>query len=204
MKNLVTKFSGYVLLLIGAALLACQMVSTPSFREELPIGSSLKGGTKDVVLLPAGTEMPTGGVLVGTQPDGGTLVVDLPDDVTVTAQPNGGTLVVEHPARRGAIETASDVATATGAAGMPYAGLVGGGLSIIGTILAFFTGRKDKKLTIQSAVDLFEKLKPKIELMRDDEDLKAFLESNAETGKFAAEIKALYDKLHDTEKKAQN
>ena len=125
---------------------------------------------------------------------------DLPPGAVVESTRDDGVRVVMVPAVKGGIDQAADAAAVAGAAGVPWAGVASGALSIIGIIGTFFT-RRDKRLTLESGIDLFAELRPKVASMTDEEDLKLFLVDWAGKNKFAGDVKNLYDRLHAAMKK---
>ena len=99
-----------------------------------------------------------------------------------------------EPGKRGVITQIAEGATAAGGVGVPFAGLAGTALGIIGGIGAWFSNKK-RKHTLKSTVELIERLKPKVAEMTGSEDLKNLIVNVTGNTKYGEALKKAHAAL---------
>ena len=95
---------------------------------------------------------------------------------------------------KGVVTQLADGANVAGAVGIPYAGLAGSAIGILGLIGAWFKNNESKR-NLNGAVELFEVLKPKVVAMTNREDLKKFIVRVTEGTKFGRALKRTHAAL---------
>ena len=104
-----------------------------------------------------------------------------------------GTVV---PGEKGVITQIAEGATAAGGAGVPFAGLIGTALGIIGGIGAHVKNKQNKR-NLAGMVELVDKIKPQLKELAIDEDLEALIMKSTEGTKFGDALR----KMHSSMKK---
>lgn len=98
------------------------------------------------------------------------------------------------PGKKGLVTQMSEGATAAGAVGVPFAGLIGAALGLIGGVGAHIKNKQNKR-NLAGMVELVDKIKPQLKELANDEELEALIMKATAGTKFGDALKRAHSSL---------
>ena len=99
-----------------------------------------------------------------------------------------------EPGKKGVITQVAEGATAAGGVGVPFAGLIGTALGIIGGIGAHVKNKQNRR-NLAGMVELVDKIKPQLKDLANDEELEALIMKATAGTKFGEALKRAHSSL---------
>ncbi len=98
------------------------------------------------------------------------------------------------PGKKGVITQVAEGATAAGAVGVPFAGLIGTALGLIGGIGAHVKSKQNRR-NLAGMVELVDKIKPQLKELANDEELEALIMKATAGTKFGDALRKMHSSM---------